>query len=531
MRSVLCCVRSLQTENGEAIMRKPILGVLMLVLISANAAAAEDEYDPLDQRAILSYAEKSAIDQGSSALTDVGMNLLGAAADAWVPGIGSLLGLSSEDDGTKRVLDAIEADGTTTRNMILDFWDWARQQQGAEISANYATVEYLINSWNSLPRTSRLPNRSNLDIILSDCVNVMARFQTGPRPLDRVDHLHAYLTLLNLTIALEAERSELQILGAEWEFAGGGDPGDWWESLGADEQDWINDAIKETKQERVEALLLPGLQVSFADQMAGMDRGTLPGGTPTRTDYEVAVQYQFSSLVPGYPPDGFVGDGQARWFYFLGHNDPQPFCQNKTRYCTAYTIQRGSFNSGAGMFKYLVDFEGAYDPAYYESDSAPYWHHMELLYGDMVMRGYGAARVFAETWWDAWELGDRQRLLGYFGTFGSYGLDEYVDDYLDSRDDVHEGALNMLVNFQTRNITTSQKSRIYGFALGQGLDAVVQISSAAAATRDWLDRDTVTKWPYSAHRNAIRAYPAPFEDLKSFYRGIPVAKLVAAKII
>ncbi len=507
-------------------MRKPVWGVLMLGLLSATTAEAEEEvaYDPLEQKAVLAYAQKSAIDSGTGALVGMGKHLLGAVADAYAPGAAALLGLGGEDS-TQKVLDAIEADGTRTRDLILDFWDWARAQQGAAINADYATVEWQISSWNALPPELRLPNRGALDAIVSDCVNVMARFQTAPRPIDRVDHLHAYVTLLSLTIALEAERSELQILGAEWEFSGGGDPADWWDSLGGDEQSEIIDVIQETKRARVEDLLLPGLQVSFADQMAEMDAGVLPGGTPGTWDFESALTWQIGPLTAGYPPDGEAPDGQARWFYFVGHNDPQPNCANKTRYCKAYMYVRGAYTTACDMHKYVVDFKGAYNPPCYADDFQPYVHHQQLLAEDLIVRGYGPVRALAESWWDVWELGDRNRL----------GIDDYIDTYLEMRDSVHERTLSLITNQMTKNITPAQKSRLYGFALQEGLNAVVQLASAASAGPDYMNGTVsglaLMQFPWSVHRSAIRAYPTSFERLSQIYRAVPVAKLVAANII
>ena len=507
-------------------MRKPIVGVLMLGLFLTNTAHAEEEeepYDPLDQKSILAYAEKSAIDQGNAALIDMGKRLLGAVADAYAPGAAALLGLASENS-TQKVLDAIESDGNRTRDLILDFWDWARAQQGADIEADYAAIEWQISSWNALPPHLRLPNRDALDGIVADCVKVMARFQSQPRPLTRVDYLHAYVTLLSLTIALEAERSELQILGAEWEFSGGGDPADWWESLGGDEQSAITDLIQETKQARVEDLLLPGLQVSFADQMAEMDAGTLPGGTPGTWDFVSAFTWQIGPFTAGYPPNGET-DGQARWFYFVGHNDPQANCANKARYCKAYTVYRGAFTTACGMHKYLVDFKGAYNPPCYPDDFQPYIHHQQLMFEDMVVRGWGPVRAFAESAWDVWELGDRDRL----------GIDDYLDTYLETKDSQHEHSLSLIANSYIKDITPGQKSRLYGFAIGEGLNAVVQLASIVSANRDYLNGAktgvALTQFPWAVHRRAINAWPASNEQLSQIYRGVPVAKLVAAKII
>jgi len=163
-------------------------------------------------------------------------------------------------------------------------------------------------------------NRSKLDSIVSDCIAVMAKVQSMPDPLSRIDYLHTYAVLLNLTIELQAEQSELQILGGAWETEmSGTNPTDWWNSLSAGERNSITANVKYTKQQRTEALLRSGLLISFADEMRGMDAGSLQGGTPGISDFEMGRDLQFSELE--YFPEG----GSASWIYYVGR-DPQGHC-------------------------------------------------------------------------------------------------------------------------------------------------------------------------------------------------------------
>jgi hypothetical protein len=515
-------------------MRKRLCALGLAAGISALCPqAVADDYDPLDTKAVLAKAEKELIKQGSSALTDVGKGLLGAALNAYAPGLGSLLGLSGGDTSTKQVLDAIAADGNKTRDLVEDFWAWSRAQQVAQVQAEYATVEWEISSWELLAPRHRIDNRSNLDMIVTDCVNIMTKFQFEPVALGRTGYLHAYLTLMNLTISLEAQRTELQILGSE--IPSNVDPVDWWEGLSESERNAIVEDIQSTKQQRVENLLLSGLAVSFEDHLAAIDAGTLPGGTPGMSDFEVGRDWQFSNIAFGYPPNG-GSDGSSRWFYFLGYNDdadpnpndldvdfdPLPHCPHKEQYCDAYTIVQGAFNTGVNKYYYWLDFDdgsGSYHRPY-DSPHVAYEHHRELVLQDMIVRGYGPARAFAEAWWETWGLGDRNRL----------GLDDYIDSYLEAADDVNGGALQMLGDWQTKSITPGEKSRLYGFALQHGLDAVEEITDIVFDNRDYMTHNITERYrfPWSVHREVLQAYPASAEVLSKGYRAVPVSKVAAA---
>lgn len=484
-----------------------------LTISAVCLPAAADDYDPLDAKAVLAHAEKTAIEHGASALSDLGKRLAGAALDSYVPGISATLGLSSDDMSSTEMLAAIQADGQRTRDLLETVWNWARAQHNAQIQADYAAIEREIQAWTTTEPSVRPFVRTRLDAIVSDCVAVIAKLQYLPEVLSRLDYLHAYVTLMNLLIALEAERSELEVVAGH-AYPSSGDPGAWWDALSDATREELARAADRTKRERIAGLLLPGLAISFATHLADMDAGTLVGGTPGLSDFVAARDWMFSDVRSGIPPNG-LSDGTARWFYFVGR-DLEPHCPRKTQYCSAYRIFRGSWNSGVGQFRYTVDFEGGSGP-YYPSDYAPYEEHRELVLKDMILRGYGPVRALAEAWWDAWDLGERQRLW----------LDDRIDAYLEEADSRHEGALEMLAYYQTLDITPAQKSRLYGFALAEGLNAVVEIASAALLNRDYMDSATVTRFPWQVHRAAIRAYPASMEKLGLPYRAQSAAKVVA----
>src|SRR5687768_9457503 len=107
-----------------------VWGAMLAVTgVSSSALAADESYDPLDAKDVVAAGEKAAIEKGSSPLTDMGKKVLGAALDSYIPGVSAMLGLSSEDTSTQRILDAIEDDGNRTRDLIEEFWSWARAQQ------------------------------------------------------------------------------------------------------------------------------------------------------------------------------------------------------------------------------------------------------------------------------------------------------------------------------------------------------------------------------------------------------------------
>jgi len=487
--------------------------------MSAAWPAAAEEFDPLQGNAALSYADKTAIDKGTSVLTDMGKRILGYAADAYFPGLGAMLGLTNEDTSTQKILDAIAADGARTRSLILSFWDWARAQNAAGIHADYAAVVYDLTHWQTLPVGSRLTNRQELYDILDDCVAVLTTFQSAPDPTARIDYLHSYTILLNLTIAVEAELSELEILGDAWETSGGGTtPANWWLALSTAERASIEASIEVTKQDRIEALLLPGLQVSFQDQMSAMDAGSLPGGTPGRADFLAVRDRQFSPL--SYATGADVQDGKPTWIYYVGR-DPQGNCVNQRTYCKIYHIVQGSTGTSTGQ-RFYPDFEGKPQP-FYSTAVEAYDAHKKLMLKDMIVRGYGPVRAFADTWWYTWGLGARERLW----------LDGELDAYVESADQMLDGSLALLTTYQTFEITSTQKSFLYGFAATRGLTSVQAISTAAYANPDFLSlphviaNTNVTQFPWWAHFNSIRAWPVSNQQLTWQYRGLPIAKFVA----
>jgi hypothetical protein len=484
--------------------------VLGASAVCSSALAADESYDPLDAKDVLAAAEKAAIEKGSSAMADMGKRILGAALDSYIPGVSGLLGLSGEDTSTQRILDAIEDDGMRTRDLIDEFWSWARAQQDANIQADYAQAEFAVADWNALPPEFRIANRSALDGVVSDCIGVMTKMQFAPRPLDRIDHLHAYATLLTLTVALESERTELQILGAAWESGSGGTPGAWWTSLSSAEQSELLDEIATTKQARIQALLLPGLRVSFATQMAAIDAGTLAGGTPGVSDFLTGRNWQFGSLKASV-------DGSPSWTYYVGHNDPRANCAGGASYCALFGITRGSFSSSENQFRYYVGFTGGSGP-FYPSVTAAYDDHRALALEGMITRGYGPIRVMSEQLWETWGLGERERLK----------LDDQLDSYLEKLDSKYEGWLEMLSDFQTRDITRSQRSRLYAFALENGLDAVGAVARSAGNNRDYMAPEIITRFPWYVHLNAIRSYPSSEAELDVLYSSVAAAKVVSA---
>jgi hypothetical protein len=505
----------------ETYLRKSVTAFAIAAGISSIClpATAEDTFDPLSGKSILAFAEKTAINQGTGVLTNMGKKFLAYALDAYAPGLSQIFGLSGEDTQTQKVIAAIAADGAQTRSMILDYWDWARAQNAALINAEYAAVEVEINSWNALPVNSRLTNRDRLAPLIHDCVSVMAKFQTAPDAAARIDYLHAYMVLLNLTIALESELSELEIIGDAWATSGSGmTPANWWNSLSSASRDSITASIANTKLLRVEALLLPGLEVSFADQMTAMDEGTLTGGVPGVSDFVRARDWQFSSL------SWAGGGGQSTWVYYVGR-DPQGNCANGSRYCKAYFISQGPTNSPNGP-TYYVDFDGGSGP-YYPNANAAYQEHKALALKDMIVRGYGPVRAFAENWWDVWRFGARDRI----------GLDDALDAYIATADAELHGHLRLLATYQTKNITPAQMSYLSGFAVAHGLDSIGAISDTAFMNPDYLDTPhalsigwlsvNVTQFPWWLHLNSQRAWPRTDEQLTRMYRGLPAAKLAA----
>jgi hypothetical protein len=508
----------------ENSVRRRFAGLATAVGISALSAtaAAADDYDPLDAKAVLANAEKTALAQGSGVLTSMGKTLVSAALDAYAPGLSQILGLTSGGEaGTQAVLDAIHADGEQTRALIMQFWDWARLEQQAGVSADYAEVELRISDWYAFPPAYRLTNREQLADLVNDCVAVMAEFQSAPHPWDRIDYLHAYTILLNLTVALQAERAELEIVGAAWDTAASGmTPANWWNGLSLNQRNQITADVASTKEARIDHLLISDLQISFAHQMRRMDEGSLPGGLPGTSDFEYARDLQFSPLT-------FFNDGgPSTWRYFVGR-DPSGNCVHGTTYCKAYYIDQHSYNSGCG-YNYEIDFGNG--SGCYSGPDAAYADHKAVVLKDMIARGYGPVRGFAETWWDVWGYGGRERLT----------LDDELDAYLDEADLGLDGFLHTLSTRQTKAITPEQKSYLYGFAAAQGIGSLGPISGIANDNRDYLDPPlkitfppplpiTVSygQFPWWAHRNVLREWPRTTGDLLRNYRAVPAAKLVA----
>lgn len=260
----------------------------------------------------------------------------------------------------------------------------------------------------------------------------------------------------------------------------------------------------------MQALLLPGLQVSFATQMANIDAGTLVGGATGRSDFQMARDWQFSALSGSK-------DGSAQWFYLVGHDDPLPNCAGGNTYCHPFGITRGAYSSTEGQFRFYVDFTGGTGP-FYPNVLAAYEEHKALALEGMITRTYGPIRAMSDELWDTWGLGERRRL----------GLDELVDGYLEKYDTQRDGALEMLADYQTEGITPAQRSRLYGFALGEGLDAVSAVGQLAADNRDYMDDDEVTRFPWFVHLNVIRMYQSMSPaEIAQLYRSVPAAKVVA----
>ena len=123
-------------------------------------AFAVTEYDPFDMKAVLASAEKKAIESGTSALTDVAKSLLGAAANSYMPGLGTMLGLSApENNATQQIIDAITVDGNKTRDLISAFWDWAIAANEASLAAKVAALHDGIQRWNAIDPRARIGNR------------------------------------------------------------------------------------------------------------------------------------------------------------------------------------------------------------------------------------------------------------------------------------------------------------------------------------------------------------------------------------
>jgi len=501
---------------------KNIVSFAAVAIVAATSAPAfaDDDYDPLDGKAILSHAESATIDvatamkDGDTTMEQVGKQLLARAIDSYVPGLSAVLGLGGNANESQKVIDAIAADGDKTRNVVLSFWDWAQLQSAATVNANYATVEYDISSWNALPINQRLQNRAQLANISHNCVSVIATLQNAASPLDRITYLHAYTTLLNLAIAIEAERSQLEIFGNAWEtMARGATPNDWWNGLSSADQGALFAQIQNTKWQRVTDLLLPSLQVGFARQMNGMDQGTLVGGVAGQSDFVTARDWQFGPL-------NQVAPGDSGWYYYVGR-DPEGNCVNGSRYCKAYFITQGSTSSTEGP-RYFVDFKGGSGPFYPGGPNAAYEEHKALVLKDMIVRGYGPVRGFAENWWDIWGLGPRDRL----------GLDTVVDGYVDEADSQHSHSLSNLMTLMTIDIKPGERSYDYGFALAQGLTGIDAVLGVALIHRDWLAEPVLfwgqgwTPYPWSVHRDAMRLWPTSNDLLAAPYIAFPAAKYV-----
>jgi hypothetical protein len=486
-------------------MKRNLVGLAAALGVTAMSSwASAVEYDPFDMKAVLASAEDKVLDSGKSALTDVGKRLLGAALDAYSPGLGSVLGLSGkEDTSTQQLLDAIAADGNKTRDLVRGFWDYEIAHNGLALQNHFDDALIGITLWNQEDPRYRIQNREQLSDLVKDCTRVVTEFKSGVTPLDRVRNLHAYVTLLDLTISLVAERAELNYVGGMWEYEGAEDFDLWWASKTQEERDDIVAEITNKKRAAVAVLLQAGLGFSFEGYLQGMDYNS---------DFTAARNQQFSSII------GPSGGGSHVWTYYVG-NDPQGNCLNHTTYCKTFTITEGS--TGTNGTLYYVDYNN-YGRMYYKDADEAYQEHKAFVLKDMILRGYGPVRALAEVWWDTWGFGWRNRIA----------LDDAIDGYVFTAD----GTVANLQTVQTQNsMSVGEAGYLYGFALTWGLSAVDAISGSAYRNPDWLDTLfyhnglVFTRFPSSMHFNAMRSWPMTSADVDSLYRGLPAAKLAAVQ--
>lgn len=397
---------------------------------------------------------------------------------------------------------------TTT---IVDFWTWAQTHSASQITADYNALNTNITLWHALGPEYRLSHSDQTAELARDCVNVLAQLQMQETPLDRVDRLQAYATVLGLSIAMEAERTELEILYSAWDTTGRASaPADWWNGLSDEQREVHTAAIASTKRARISTLLLASDNSGFARQMTGMDTGTLLGGDSIHNDFELARDRLFSELE--YDPYN------GNWVYYVGRG-VEPNCADRSA-CKAYHITQGSTSSTEGP-RFYVEFDGGSGPFYPNAETA-YNEHRALVLKDMIVRNYGPVRVLADAWWEIWGLGQRERL----------GLDTELETYIDQADAQRSSSLSILLNALSYDATDADKYFLYGFALSQGLSATETLVNVARDNPDFLATPvdlfgvSWTKFPFAAHRNAIRAWPASSEVLALPYRGIPTSKFV-----
>ncbi len=496
-------------------MKKHLVGLVAalgtsVVCSSASAGALAEAWF---KKSVLAKADDMALDAGKGILTDVGKGLLGSVLNSYAPGLGSLLGLTAkENTGTKEIIAAIAADGTRTRDLVLQFWDWAVEVDGVALQNNFDSVEKQVIAWNKMDPKLRVANRERLYVLVPDCLAVLAAYKSGVTALDRVKHLDGYLTLLSLTIPLAAELEELDYIGGE----SGAQSGDaliaWWASKTQGERDVIAAEIDRIRRTTVADLLLSGLGISFEDYVAEMD---------IQGDFVAARDEMFSPL------EGTADVWATGWTYYFGLDDTGN-CRQEGEECHKFTIkslgQSYACNPGHLTGLYQVDFENGGRKCYNSAQEA-YEEHKALALKDMVRRLYGPVRLMAEELWRTWGFGLPNRLT----------LDDTIEGYINES---AGGVVERLATQQTFNwMTREEKTYVYSFALAQGLNAIHYISQEAQAAVDWLDEFNpsilcdgscvyinLTRYPADMHLSAMRAWPMSVYELESHYRGLPTAK-------
>jgi len=476
-------------------------------------AFAVTEYDPFDMKAVLASAEKKAIESGTSALTDVAKSLLGAAANSYMPGLGTMLGLSApENNATQQIIDAITVDGNKTRDLISAFWDWAIAANEASLAAKVAALHDGIQRWNAIDPRARIGNRDQLADLLARCDEVLAMYMTRVTAFERVLHLHAYATIMDLAVVLEAELAEVNHVGGLMVLYGASGVQDWWAEMTPSEQGATLAEITDLRRNAAWRRLQSGIGTSFHDYLAQMDAAG---------DFTAARDWQFSPLTSDSCTGGICSTPSA--VYYIG-NDPQGRCQDKSK-CKAFSI-RGGTSTCPGGFRFYVDFDNNGRVCYKDGVEA-YEEHKALVLREMIIRGYGPVRALAEKWWDSWGFGWRNRV----------GLDDVLDGYIDAATNTPLITYKTLDSQLTEGgLTVGEKGYLRGFALGWGTSAANDIALTATSNPDWLanwtlltvpnaSSYTLSKFSSSVHLSAMRGWPMTSVELVNLYRGQAPAKL------
>ena len=491
-----------------------IAGSALTFSLVWQSSARSAEYDPLDTKAVLSKAEASALEAGQSVLSDTGKQMLGVVADAYIPGLGATLGLSTDSSSAERILDAIEADGGQTRSLVRDFWNWAKAQNSQDIDIGFNDAINDISAWSGAPYTTRLENRDQLAYIVEQCELVLYAHGSGLSAQDRVARLHAYTVLIDLLVTLEAELGELNHVAAEWKTSAPAIPfQSWLDGLGSAELRVLRDTVTNERNRYVAILLNTGSGgTAMEDYLISLGTGTGPGGTFGQSDFATVRDSQFSP----------IAWQTSKWVYYVGH-DPDGRCANGPRYCTAYSIVQGS----GGRF--WVDFDSETEP-WYSSAQAAYDDHKAIALREMVLRGYGPTFALAEKLWDTWGLGNRARTE----------LDVDLQDIVYEADTSTYFAMNdFLYTHTVYGQVVEQYSwerwyaYIMAFAIDAGIESVDTIREVMNGNPDYLGpygSYLSFKWPRFfqwVHMSAMRQWPLSREALASHYAGQFAAKFAA----